>query len=159
MNILIRNAETKDILDIQQIAEVTWGETYKGLIPEEIQRKFLQFAYSQQSLENRVNHTLFLVAEIGDKVVGFANANPKKGVTELTAIYIYPHFQGKGIGTKLLEEVIHQLKGFSRLLVDVEVGNNIGEHFYQAKGFKLTEEFVDIFFGHKLNTKRMTLKI
>ncbi|WP_406589770.1 N-acetyltransferase family protein [Bacillus atrophaeus] len=159
MELSIRNAERKDIKEIQKIAKVTWNHTYKGLIPLEIQNEFLRMAYSDKSMKKRVEKTILLVAEVNNKVVGFANAFTNENNAELSAIYIYPDSQGRGVGTKLLHEVIKELRGFSKITVDVESGNEVGEKYYFAKGFKLVEEFHDDFLGHKLKTKRLLLEI
>ena len=39
---MIRPMTSKDIEHVQQIAHVTWRETYCGIIPEELQTTFLE---------------------------------------------------------------------------------------------------------------------
>lgn len=158
MNILIRKANVKDINEIQKIAKITWHDTYKELIPEEIQNKFLEMAYSYKSMIERVENSIMLLAEKNDQVVGFINLFIKETDAELSAIYIYPEFQRKSIGTKLLEAAKNNLHEVSIIYVDVEIGNIPGESFYREKGFKLYKEFDDEFFGHKLRTKRLVLE-
>lgn len=161
MSLIIRKAETKDIGLVQQVAKVSWNATYDGIIPNEIQENFLQSAYSNEMMERRVKNSLFLIAEIGDEIVGFANFSPvrEKGEVELGAIYLSPKYQGKGIGTALLQKGIQLLAGVKKVFINVEKENEIGKTFYQAKGFKIHSEFDDDFDGHILKTIRMVLTV
>ena len=74
------------------IAKVTWYATYEGLIPEEIQLKFLNTAYSDSSIKLRIDRSLILVVEKEKEVVGYANFSRinENNEAELGAIYIYP---------------------------------------------------------------------
>lgn len=159
MSIVIRKAEMKDIQAIQKIAKISWNQTYKNLIPEPIQNRFLEKAYSDDYMEKRIQQTILMVAEEKNKVVGFANVFTKDNVAELSAIYLFPEVEGKGIGTKLLKAIVDQLKGYKEIYVEVEKGNFSGEIFYDAKGFKIIKEFEDDFYGHKLQTKQLVLKL
>ena len=159
MPLIIRDAQLEDSNAIQKIAQVTWNHTYDGLIPLEIQNDFLQSAYSDRAMKHRVENTLLIVAELDEEVVGYANVFVNEQGAELGAIYIYPEFQGRGIGTEMLKTVIGKVPGHSQLRVSVESGNTIGENYYIAKGFTLVEELEEDFAGHKLKTKRMVLEI
>src|SRR5699024_4235583 len=108
MNFKIRNITINDINSVQDIGEKRWLASYACIIPEEIQKRFLKAAYSDEMMHKRLNHSLFLVAETDSGVVGFANfsfANDQ-GEANLGAIYLYPGQQSKGIGTAMLQEGI-----------------------------------------------------
>ena len=85
----------------------------KGLSLLRSRENFLNLAYSDERMEKRLNGSLFLVAEVNNSIVGFANYSLVKNVgeVELGAIYIYPEHQGMGIGTALLQEGIKILEG------------------------------------------------
>ncbi|KHF38909.1 GNAT family N-acetyltransferase [Halalkalibacter okhensis] len=153
----IRKATLDDIANIQNITKITWNQTYEGLIPSEIQDKFIESAYSNENMEKRVRHSLFLVATVNDRVIGFANFFLRESEAILGAMYISPNEQGKGFGSEILAAALEDLKGVSKIYVEVENGNKTGEAFYQAKGFSLLEEYEDDFYGHILKTKRMVL--
>ncbi|UOQ48997.1 GNAT family N-acetyltransferase [Gracilibacillus caseinilyticus] len=159
MCIKIRKAVPDDITAIQKVASFSWHETYSGLIPEAIQDKFLANAYSDEFMRKRVEQTILMVAEINEEIVGFANAFTKGNIAELSAIYLYKEMQGKGIGTKLLTALLHELKTFSEIYVEVEKGNLVGELFYAAKGFTVVKEYEDVIYGHPLQTKRLVLPL
>lgn len=161
MNVTIRNMTKGDIASVQAIARKTWDATYEGIIPREVQEKFLNSAYSDERMEYRMNNSHIFIAETSKKVIGFANFSPvnDKGEAELGAIYIYPEYQGAGVGTALLEKGIEGLEGIKKLYVHVEKDNEIGKAFYHAKGFQVIKEFDDDFDGHILKTIQMVLEV
>ncbi|RHW43268.1 GNAT family N-acetyltransferase [Neobacillus notoginsengisoli] len=161
MKFIIRKMKPEDTKQVQQVAKTSWNATYEGIIPQNIQERFLKSAYNDEMMERRLEHSLMLVAEEDGKIVGFANFSKVRegGKVELAAIYLYPEFQGKGIGTALLNEGIARLEGIEELYINVERDNVIGKTFYEAKGFETVEEFDDDFDGHILKTIRMVLKV
>lgn len=161
MSFKIRKMKKEDIEEVKSVARKSWNETYEGIIPEQIQQNFLKMAYSDEMMEQRLSQSIILVAEVDDRVVGFANYSRVNGagMVELSAIYIYPDQQGIGIGTNLLKEGIKCLEAAKEIYVNVEKENEIGKNFYQARGFKLVDEFDDDFDGHILKTVRMVLEI
>lgn len=156
----IRKMQIEDIAKVQNVAVKSWNTTYAGIIPAETQKNFLNVAYSDEMMERRLNNSLLLVAEVSRKIVGFANYSPVNGngKAELGAIYIYPEYQGKGIGTALLREGIERLNGVKEIYINVEQKNKLGKTFYEAKGFTVVDNFDNDFDGHILKTVRMVLK-
>lgn len=161
MDFNIRKMRKKDIEQVQDVAIKSWHATYEGIIPLEIQDNFLRSAYSDKMMKRRLKNTHIFISEAEEKVVGFANYSPvsDEGKVELAALYLYPEYQGKGIGTALLSAGVEKLKGVKEINLSVEKNNQKGAAFYEAKGFKITSEFNDNFDGHILKTVRMTLKI
>jgi ribosomal protein S18 acetylase RimI-like enzyme len=161
MELIIRKMQKEDIPQVQQVAKTSWNSTYEGIIPLEIQESFLKAAYNDDMMQRRLERSFIFVSEVNGKVVGFANFSPVKedGMTELLAIYLFPEYQGKGIGTALLKEGIKNLEGVKEVFVNVEKDNQIGTNFYKAKGFEVVSEFDDDFDGHILKTVRMVLKV
>lgn len=161
MKHIIRTMGAEDIQQVQQVAKTSWNHTYAGIIPSKIQERFLESAYSDEIMSRRLNGSYMYVAEVNQKVVGFVNFSPVKedGITELGAIYLYPEFQGKGIGTALLNEGIKTIEGAKEFYINVEKENKSGTTFYIAKGFEVVSEFDDNFDGHILKTVRMKFRI
>lgn len=162
MEFSIRKMKPVDIKQVQGVAITTWKATYEGIIPLEIQENFLKFAYNNERMKQRLERSIILVAEVNDKVVGFANFSPinkEDRKVELSAIYLYPEQQGKGIGSALLQEGIKVLDNVNEIYINVEKDNKIGRIFYKAKGFEVVKEFDDDFDGHILKTVRMVLKV
>lgn len=161
MDFIIRDMKKKDSKLVQKVARTSWHSTYEGIIPRKIQDNFLNLAYSDEMMKRRLKNSIMFVAEVEGEVIGFANYSPvnNNGMTELTAIYLYPAYQGKGIGTALLDEGIQRLQGVKEIHLNVEKNNKIGMNFYETKGFKVASEFDDDFDGHILKTVRMVLKV
>lgn len=161
MDFIIRKMKKKDIYQVQDVAWRTWHATYKDIIPLQIQDNFLKAAYSHKMMKSRLKNTHIFVSEVGGKVIGFANYSPvsDEGRLELAALYLYPDYQGNGVGSALLNAGIEQLKGVKEVTLSVEKNNVIGTTFYEAKGFEVTEELDDDFEGHMLKTVRMALKV
>lgn len=161
MGFIIREMKKEDTKQVQDVAKKSWNSTYDGIIPHNVQENFLKTAYSDEMMEKRLKGSFIFVAEIENEVVGFANFTivNDEGQSELSAIYIYPDYQGKGIGTALLQKGIKELENVKEIYIDVEKENNIGKNFYEAKGFREIKEFDDNFDGHILKTIQMCLTV
>lgn len=161
MNITIRKMHYEDTKQVQRIAKTTWNATYEGIIPLEVQNNFLKSNYSDKSMIQRIERSIVYVAEVEGKVVGFANYSTVRdgGKVELAAIYLYPEFQGKGIGTALIHQAVKELKGIKEIFINVEKDNKIGMNFYEAKGFEIVNESDLEFDGHILKKVRMVKKV
>ena len=115
----------EDTKPVQKIAQTSWNATYVGIIPLEVQNNFLKLNYSDESMKQRIELSIVYVAEVEGKVVGFANYSKVRdgGKVELAAIYLYPEFQGKGIGTALLQQAVKDLEGIKEIYINVEKEN------------------------------------
>lgn len=153
---MIRAITFQDIAAVQQIATISWNDTYKNIIPENIQQLFLEKAYSKTMLAKRIEKTIFLLAECEGKPVGFANFTyvDGDGDAELTAIYVLPAYQKIGYGQKLLQAGLHEIREGHQLFVYVESENNAARIFYEKFGFDCLEEFDEHFEGHPLSTAK-----
>lgn len=158
---VIRTMNNEDIAQVQDVAKKSWNSTYEGIIPLEIQEKFLKAAYNDERMKQRLERSFIFVAEVDGSIVGFANFSPvsDEGKADLGAIYLYPEYQGKGIGSVLLKQGINELEGIKEIYINVEKDNKIGKNFYDAKGFEVVKEFDDTFEGHTLKTVRMVLSV
>lgn len=152
---MIRSMRMEDISTIQQIAHVTWKSTYDGLIPQNIQTSFLNKAYSQFMMIERMNRTCMLVAESEGEPVGFLNMtyDDEDGDCELTALYILPSFQQTGIGKSLFSHAIQLLSTSAKqLFVYVDGRNHNARMFYEKQGFELISVFDELFEGCPVQT-------
>ena len=161
MSFIIRTMIKEDIKQVQDVAKKSWNATYEGIIPRSVQGNFLNAAYSDEMMDKRLKASFIFVAEMENRIVGFASFTPvnDERQSELSAIYLYPNSQGKGIGTALLQKGIEELENIKEIQIDVEKENIIGKKFYEAKGFKTIKEYDDNFDGHILKTVRMCLTV
>lgn len=147
-----------DIPDVQYVAKKSWNATYQGIIPEDVQNRFLKVAYSDEMLKKRLDQIIF-VAEHDEKIIGFINLKETEqpNTYDLSAIYLLPDYQGKRIGSRLIAHSIEPIKNFEKIFLEVEKDNINAVNFYKKLGFKIVDEYNDDFDGHILRTLRMSL--
>lgn len=151
---MIRAGTTKDIAAVQEIARISWTDTYADILPSDVKNTFLDMSYSNAMLQKRLEKTILLVAEHENEVIGFANFTrvDEDGDAELIAMYLKPNFQRNGYGTQLLFDGLSRLAGGKQLFVYIDAENEKGRHFYEANGFSFLEEFEELFEGYPVFT-------
>ena len=110
----------------------------------------------------------FLVAEDAGEVIGFAYATqfrdrPGYRFTCEDSIYLDPASTGKGIGSKLLEQVIAAARafGFEQMIAVVGGGEPASVGLHRAFGFEERGRMRDVGtkFGRKFDTVYLQLKL
>lgn len=81
--------------------------------------------------------TLFLVAEEGEKILGYCGVVTVQDEGDITNVAVEKNRQNQGIGKKLLEEMFQrtQKAGVCRLFLEVRAGNAAALHLYEKMGF------------------------
>lgn len=145
-----------DIAAVQQIAKISWNDTYEGIIPTNIQDLFIERAYSNAMMMKRLEKTSVYVAVHDETIIGFANFTrvDEDGDAELTAIYLLPSHQHLGYGKQLLNAGLEHIQNAQQLFVYVESENQKGRAFYERNNFSCIEEFDEFFEGHPLSTAK-----
>ena len=158
---MIRQMIEEDIAAVQHIARETWKATYKELLPETVQQKFLDSAYSAPMLLKRMEKTEVLIAECNGRAVGFFNMTriDEDGDSELTALYILPDYQRQGIGMELFQGALTLLDDAVKLFVYVDDLNDPAKAFYEKLGFELLEVFDEDFEGVPVETAQYVYMI
>ena len=158
----VREMGEGDLGAVQNVARITWAETYRDIIPEAERTRFVELAYSEESLKHRMETGVFLVAVLGGEIVGFADFDPdpsKPLEVELAAIYVLPEMQGRGVGTRLLEAGIGRFGSARSLTLRVARDNRGGRRFYEARGFRSVREHVWRTAGRDVYELEMVLEI
>ncbi len=83
-------------------------------------------------------NTYCLVAEINNKVVGYLIAWEIIDELHLANISVDRNYQKKGVGTKLMKEIISiaHLREIKKIYLETRVSNIGAQKFYQKLGFK-----------------------
>ena len=158
MEVEIRAASVEDIPEIQRVVRTTWHHTYRDTVPERVRAAFLEGAYSEGSLRRRTASNVFLVALHDGNIVGFADFRPLSGGrAELSAIYVLPGMQGRGIGARLLAAGIARFARETRFVLRVERDNAPALRFYEARGFRRAGGVTEELFGHEFHEVEMIL--
>jgi ribosomal protein S18 acetylase RimI-like enzyme len=153
----IRTMTEHDIKQVQQVARLSWNDTYHNILPQDFIDKFVEKAYSYDSLNKRLKETLFLVADNKSVIEGFINIAQREGYSELAAIYLLPSTQRKGLGTMLLHAAFKEVNKGDKVIVYVEKENVKGLSFYKKNGFELVEEFEEELLGEKVQTIKLEI--
>lgn len=107
------------------------------------------------------SHGFFLVYESHDGIIGYCYAHPWKERAAFrhtweTTVYISPNHQGKGIGTKLMKELIRhcQEKNCHSLVACITADNEPSCKLHQQLGFHKVSHFTEVGykFGQWLDT-------
>ncbi|MDU0329123.1 MULTISPECIES: GNAT family N-acetyltransferase [Paenibacillus] len=166
-SLLIRPATLNDIDGIREVAVETWNSTYEMIYPEHFIATYLTHAYAKSSLEQSITldeaqaARKFLVAEWEGEIVGFGQLSEAddEGVSELTRLYILKEHQRKGIGKKLLNELIRLNPLITEIYAWCERENDIGTLFYKSNGFVYTEEKEEVLFDYRTMMAKYVKKI
>ena len=87
-------------------------------------------------LDNRLS--LWLVALENDFVIGYVGSQTVLGETDMMNIATHPEYRKQGIGTKLIEALIAELKerGSHSLMLEVRASNEAALSVYRKLGFR-----------------------
>jgi len=81
----------------------------------------------------------FFVAIMDDQVVGYIVARTSGDIGHIISIAVDKKFRGMGIGNKLLDRVLEELKKAhaKRIFLEVSKDNIAAINLYEKKGFKI----------------------
>jgi ribosomal protein S18 acetylase RimI-like enzyme len=154
----VRPATAEDADAIGRVQVETWRAAYRGLMPDEAIAGFDLEGRRRMWREGlarvpRPGSATF-VAELDGDVVGFASVGRSRDEEaenegELYAIYLHPSCWDRGIGRAMLEQAEESMRafGFERAILWVMEGNERGERFYRAAGWKRDGRKLETFQG------------
>lgn len=138
------------VVDAAQIADLhvrSWQTGYAGLVPQplldgvDLARRLAR--WKEFLRETAWPRTGTLVAEEGDRLVGFVRLCPERGTElsaagEVAAFHVAPARWREGIGRTLMGVALAQLAnaGFDCGILWVVYGNERAIHFYDAMGWR-----------------------
>lgn len=146
MEIKIEDARSEHVEGIQEVFYRTWLSTYPNeefrITVSDIEDRFKD-RNSPERLERRREDIVhlgesrkFLVALDGGRVVGVARALRGETENRLSAIYVLPEYQGRGIGTRLWSAIREVFDPSKDILVGVATYNQHAIDFYTKLGFE-----------------------
>lgn len=138
MSIVIKQMETEE--EIKGKAFVhwrSWQEAYPGIVSQD---------YLDRLTLDKCERMAFswpddtLVAKENDRVIGFVcygdRGEEAPDVGEIFALYVLADYYGKGVGRKLMDSGLEQLKRFSQVRLWVLKENRRAIRFYEKCGFQ-----------------------
>lgn len=95
--------------------------------------------WSVNSITSELNNrlSLWLVAVEDETVVGYVGSQTVIGETDMMNIAVHPAYRKKGIGTALINELIHELalRRSRSLMLEVRASNETAISVYMGLGF------------------------
>lgn len=138
---LIRPATIDDALAIATVQLASWRVGYAGILDEDVLSR-INVQERMQKWQPLLQDAAVLVAQQQQDIVGFcALATPSRDrdlpdtVTEITALYVHPHWWRQGVARELLAATREQTAGQAALSLWVLVDNERGRAFYHSQGF------------------------
>ncbi|WP_312096403.1 GNAT family N-acetyltransferase [Niallia sp.] len=162
---IIRKAKDADAKEIAKVHVDSWRTTYKGIVPDSY-LETLHYEKREEIWKTAIPKGNVFVAENEEgKIVGFANGGKERSgqypgyAGELYAVYLLEAYQGKGIGSTLVNKVTQYLKemGLNSMII-CALADNPACMFYETLGGKRIgteeieiggKEFIEIVFGWK----------
>lgn len=162
----IRKATIDDIDIIYQLAHEIWPKVYDYMISKEQIIYMLNLIYSHTSLKEQINikNHQFIIYTEEEKPKAFASYSPKENdrqVFRLHKLYVHPNLHGKGIGKKLINYIIDEMKSVGANALELNVNKvNKSIAFYKKIGFNiLYPEIIDIGGGYVMDDYVMRLRL
>jgi GNAT superfamily N-acetyltransferase len=149
-DIEVRHATESDIEGILAVQRDTWIATYPNedhqITKEDIEAKDWDAPTRAERwvkivAEHNSNIMIWVAKDTG-KVIGFARGSKSDAENELQALYILPEYQGKGVGTKLMQEFITWADPDKDTTLGVVTYNANAISFYKKFGFEEGDEIL-----------------
>ena len=147
-NTQIVRAQEEHLPAIPELAGVIWRACYPGIITSEQIDYMLARMYSLDVLRDEIRsqgirYELLLV---DGKPAGFASYGPtsEPGVIKLHKLYLLAEMHGRGLGSRLLQHVEHEVRAGAgrRLILSVNKRNARAIAAYQRNGFVTADSVV-----------------
>ena len=140
----IREATPDDVPTIRSLAREAWTEAYTDAVPDSVIEDAVSEWYAEETM-NRIigdDEQVCLVAVDGEEIVGFSHGATDNSKGDVLRLYVAPDRWHEGIGTTLLEAMEERLTelGAETMQAMVLADNEIGNAFYEDRGFEKTDE-------------------
>lgn len=155
MNIKIERAaisDAEEILALQKLAYRSEAEIYNDFnIPPLVQ--------TLEGIEKDFEDQFFLKAIMDGKIVGSVRAHTKEGTCYIGRLIVYPDFQNRGIGTRLMNEIERIFNTFRRFELFTGDRSERNLYLYQKLGYnifktaKITDQTNIVFLEKKTETR------
>ncbi len=132
---------------IQNLAKAIWPDAYGGILSKAQLDYMMEMMYSNDSLRSQLlSNNVFLLAEIENKIVGFASYElnyQNSSATKIHKLYVLPEIQGKGVGKAFMQYIQNTAlkQANSALILNVNKYNK-AKDFYLQNGFEIVESVV-----------------
>ncbi len=146
--IMVHVAQPEDAVEIVKIQAETWLATYPneeyGITAQDIQAKKLddplRVARWRLRLEDRDPSHRTWIAKEGLHIVGYCFAQTGEKENHVTALYVSPQEQHRGVGKRLMDEALIWFGTSKSVALEVATYNAKAIAFYEKYGFQKVDE-------------------
>ena len=113
---IIRKTKLEDAAGIAKVHVDGWRTTYKGIVPDTYLDNLSYESRERMWISGIEQDNVYIAEDDNGQIVGFASGGKERTgkydryVGELYAIYLLEGQQGKGLGRKLVQTVVDDLK-------------------------------------------------
>ena len=138
MGIILKKMETdEEIKGKAYVHWKSWHEAYTGIVSQEYLDKLTLEKCEKMAFSWPDN---IIVAKENGNVIGFVcygdRGEEAPDVGEIFALYVLADYYGKGVGRKLMDVGLEQIKHFSQVRLWVLKENRRAIRFYEKCGFQ-----------------------
>lgn len=144
--IYIDDASKKDVTEIRKLAEKTWLPTYSPILSTEQIQYMLDTIYDEASIsrtmeEDEQHYILLRENNIAQGFASYGVWKEHSNKWKIAKLYVLPESHGRGLGRKLLEEIIERARNAGMEAVILNVNRyNPAFTFYKKIGFTVLRE-------------------
>jgi N-acetylglutamate synthase-like GNAT family acetyltransferase len=116
-----------------------------------IEQKALIRIYAEMSVERFTSYIppegIYYILQTDEKIAGMgALRKIKMNVGEVKRMYIKPEHRAKGLGTRLLQQLLRKAKEFQFSIIRLETGKfmTTAQNIYHKTGFREIDEYPEI---------------
>lgn len=143
----IQEAALEEWPEIQRVAQVAFPATYARILSPEQLDYMMDWMYSEASLRQQMaeeGHRYFVARDETGRAVGYVSIQPEgEGVYHLQKIYVLPECQGCGVGKRLFERAVQEVRAAlpqgGRMDLNVNRSNR-AKGFYERMGMRVVRE-------------------
>ena len=137
----IIEAKESDLIRIEQMMQKVWEPTFRHFVAQkqiELMQKEMHHVKAYQKQIQSGHH--FLIAQEDKQLLGFVSYYELENGIKISKLYIDIQAQSKGVGKKLLQEVISKAKLKNFHFIELNVNRyNKALYFYRRLGFYIKE--------------------
>lgn len=145
----LKAVDSKDVDSLQNDARQIWQQCYAEILnPEQIEY-MLDWMYSPETIRREIDHENIIYSIImhGNTRIGFCSWGPYgkvAGQAKLHKLYLFPDFQGKGLGSASLRQICDAIsrQGYTSVRLNVNKSNTAAIKAYERNGFKKADSIV-----------------
>ena len=144
MNIRIRILDKTELVLVRAVADVVWPVTFREVLSPEQLAYMMEMMYAPDVMDREYDEGIqFHGVFDGEKPVGYlvwGRCDAAPDTAKLHKCYLLPEYQGKGVGSLMLNEakVYARNAGFAHLRLNVNRHNAKAIKAYIRNGFRTT---------------------